>query len=163
MVAMRFLRAPNQAHRLRAIRKLYRWARCNDAPQTRGLRLLRTWLSPEQRAQFDALGYFDVIGGVSGRRYRIYPGVSANIHEIGEDGAPKMGWCFAPNGGLVPGDVMLAQKVALETSECAALAVANRFPAMPPRFGTRYVSAFLDRRSSPAASPGCPKATRSLF
>jgi hypothetical protein len=28
----------------------------------------------------------------------------------------------------VPGDVMLAQKIALETEELAALEVANRFP-----------------------------------
>jgi hypothetical protein len=38
-----------------------------------------------------------------------------------------MGWCFVPRGQLVPGDVMLAQKIALETNETAALAVANRF------------------------------------
>jgi len=32
-----------------------------------------------------------------------------------------------PLGELVSGDVMLAQKIALETNENAALAVANRF------------------------------------
>jgi hypothetical protein len=35
---------------------------------------------------------------------------------------------FVPMGDLVPGDVMLAQKIALETNERAALAVANKFP-----------------------------------
>jgi hypothetical protein len=40
-----------------------------------------------------------------------------------------MGWCFVPEGSLVAGDVMLAQKIALETSEYAALAVARRFLA----------------------------------
>ena len=39
-----------------------------------------------------------------------------------------MGWCFVPLGYLVPGDVMLAQKIALETDEVAAVSVANRFP-----------------------------------
>ena len=39
-----------------------------------------------------------------------------------------MGYCFVPNGGLVAVDVMLAQKIALETNERAALAVANKFP-----------------------------------
>ena len=34
---------------------------------------------------------------------------------------------FMPLGQLVAGDVMLAQKIALETNESAALAVANRF------------------------------------
>jgi hypothetical protein len=33
----------------------------------------------------------------------------------------------------VPGDVMLAQKIALETDELAALAVANRFAPQPQR------------------------------
>jgi len=121
-----------KARRVRALRQLYRFARHKETPQIRGLRLLRTWLSPEQRAQFDAFGYFDVIGGVSGKKYRIHFGISANVHEIGEDGVAKMGWCFAPNGYLVPGDIMLAQKIALETSEYATLAVANRFPAMTP-------------------------------
>ncbi len=34
--------------------------------------------------------------------------------------------CFAPVGYLVAGDIMLAQKIALETNESGALAVANR-------------------------------------
>jgi len=37
----------------------------------------------------------------------------------------KMGLCFAPVGPLVRGDVMLAQKIALETNDHSALAVAN--------------------------------------
>ncbi len=97
----------------------------------RGLRLLRSWLSPQQCAQFDAFGYFDVIGGASGKRYRIYFGACANIHELGEDGIPRAGWCVVPIGYLVPGDVMLAQKIALETSEYATLAVANKFSMLP--------------------------------
>jgi hypothetical protein len=49
------------------------------------------------------------------------------------DGAanPTMGWCFVPKGYLVPGDVMLAQKIALERDELAALAVANRISPGP--------------------------------
>ena len=43
-----------------------------------------------------------------------------------------MGWCFVPNRHLVPGDVMLAQKIALETNERGALAVANKFPGSLP-------------------------------
>ena len=37
------------------------------------------------------------------------------------------GWCFVPNTYLVADDVMLAQKIALETDERAALAVAKSF------------------------------------
>jgi hypothetical protein len=94
----------------------------------RGLRLLRSWLSTEQLAQFDAHRYFDVVGNQSGKRYRIHFGVSVNIHELDRSGDPTIGWCFAPKGALVPGDVMLAQKIALETDEYWALAIANRVP-----------------------------------
>ena len=34
--------------------------------------------------------------------------------------------CFVPEGGLAPGDILLAQKIALETMEREALALANR-------------------------------------
>ena len=94
----------------------------------RGITLLRKWLSPEQQAQFDAFRHFDVIGCDTGTRYRIRNGTAPNVHEIDAAGCPVMGWCFVPSGSLVAGDVMLAQKIALETNERAALAVANRFP-----------------------------------
>jgi hypothetical protein len=45
-------------------------------------------------------------------------------------------WCFGPQGNLAVGDVMLAQKIALETMEVEALARANRnrtFGAAPSR------------------------------
>jgi hypothetical protein len=51
-----------------------------------------------------------------------------NVHEMDDAGHSKFGWCFVPNRRLVAGDVMLAQKIALETCENSALAVANRFP-----------------------------------
>jgi hypothetical protein len=89
---------------------------------------LRHWLSTEQRAQFDAMNFFDVVGCGTGKRYRIHYGRLANVQEIGEAGDSKMGSCFVPKGYLVAGDVMLAQKIALETDELAALAVARRFP-----------------------------------
>ena len=37
------------------------------------------------------------------------------------------GLCFVPDEALVAGDVMLTQKIALETDEYSALAVARRF------------------------------------
>lgn len=118
--------------RLLALRKLYRLVHQKDTPEARGRNLLREWLTPEQQVQFDAHSYFDVVGCVSGKTYRIHFGTSANVQELGEDGIPRMGWCFVPSGNLVPGDVMLAQKIALETGEQAALAVANRFPTTSP-------------------------------
>jgi hypothetical protein len=40
---------------------------------------------------------------------------------------PAAGWYFVPKDNLVAGDVMLTQKIALETDERGALAVANNF------------------------------------
>ena len=88
-----------------------------------------------QRAQFDASKYFDVVGCDSGRRYRIHYGRVTNVHQIDEAGQPVTGWCFAPSGGLVAGDVMLVQKIALETTEQTTLAAANRFNVQAPGGG----------------------------
>lgn len=98
----------------------------NDG-EARGLRLLREWLSPAQLAQYDAHRYFDVIGCHSGKRYRIRHGTATNVHELDDAGDPAVGWCFVPRDYLVAGDVMLAQKIALETNERGALAVARNF------------------------------------
>jgi hypothetical protein len=49
-----------------------------------------------------------------------------NIDEFNSDGKVVAQWCFAPHGDLVVGDVMLAQKIALETMELEALRKANR-------------------------------------
>lgn len=115
--------------RARAVIGLFRSARNANTPEVRGLRLLRSWLSPTQLAQFDAKGHFDVVGGESGKKYRIKFGICANVLELSEDGRPKVGWCVVPDCCLVAGDVMLAQKIALETFEGVALAKANKFGA----------------------------------
>jgi hypothetical protein len=122
-------RRPSAARRSRfhALRELYRSFLGENTREARGLRLLRDWLSPHQREQFDTKGYFDVVGCDTGRRYRIHYGTTTNVHEIDETGRPRAGWCFVPIGYLVAGDVMLAQKIALETCESRALAVANGF------------------------------------
>jgi hypothetical protein len=114
--------------RLQGLGERYRSWTSEGVCEARGEALLRDWLSSEQRAQFDANGWFDVIGGQSGKRYRIHRGIAANVHEIDGNGRPIVGWCFVPSGHLVAGDVMLAQKIALETNELGALAVANRVP-----------------------------------
>jgi hypothetical protein len=98
------------------------------AREARGLKLLREWLSPDQLAQYEANGYFDVTGCHSGKRYRIRYGVGLNVYEIDECGQPRAGLCFVPEICLVAGDVILAQKIALETDERRVLAVANTFP-----------------------------------
>ena len=115
--------------RANALRQLYRKVLAQNTKEGRGLRLLRSWLSPCQREQFDKSGDFDVVGCTSGRKYRIYYNtLPPNVYEIDDAGHRKMGLCFAPVGPLARGDVMLAQKIALETNELSALAAANRVP-----------------------------------
>jgi hypothetical protein len=92
----------------------------------RGAHLLEENLNPAQRQQYTKHRYFDVIGGKSGKRYRIHHGCSMNIDQLDKNGKRVCGWCFYPRGGLVAGDVMLAQKFALELFETEALHVANR-------------------------------------
>jgi hypothetical protein len=60
----------------------------------------------------------------SGIGYAMAP---TNILELDETDRPSIGWCFVPRDNLVAGDVMLAQKIALETDEWGALAVARTF------------------------------------
>jgi hypothetical protein len=112
----------------RRAKAVFEWLQEAGSPnEARGLRLLREWLSAEQRAQFDAKGYFDVTGCDSGRRYRIRRGTNMNVYEIDQSGRARAGWCFVPDADLVSGDVMLAQKIALETDERGALMVAKGF------------------------------------
>lgn len=92
----------------------------------RGMRLLRENLTPLQRQQYDRYGYFEVIGGKTGKRYRIRHGRSMNIDQLDRNGRRVCGWCFFPEGNLVTGDVMLAQKTALELFEVDTLRIANK-------------------------------------
>ena len=121
-------RAGSWSLRSLAVGKLYQAAKDEKTGFARSLRLLRSWLSSQQRVQFDTQGYFDVVGCDTGKRYRIRRGMSANVHEIDEYGRLGPGRCFVPLGGLPHGDVMLAQKIALETDEARALNIANSFP-----------------------------------
>jgi hypothetical protein len=95
------------------------------AAERKALALLRQWLTPEQLQPWDAGEEFDVIGADSGTRYRITRGTTMNIYQLGDAHAPVKRWCFAPVGKLAVGDVLLAQKIALENDECAALTLAN--------------------------------------
>jgi hypothetical protein len=126
-----FRRSLADAHsRIRAMCERLNTSHGEDS-EARGLKLLREWLSPQQLAQFNTGCHFDVVGCHTGKVYRIHYGVSANIDELDDSGRPQVRYCFIPEPTLVPGDVMLAQKIALETDERGALAVANRFKPRP--------------------------------
>jgi hypothetical protein len=103
------------------------WYQRPSTNELRGHKLLKEWLSPEQLTQYDALNCFEVTGCHTGKRYRISHGMGMNVYELDNAGRPRVGWCFVPNDHLVAGDVMLAQKIALETDERGALAVARNF------------------------------------
>ena len=124
--------ADDQLRRLPAVcsrwaRDFRDWYQRPSISELRGRKLLREWLSPEQLAQYDAHNYFEVTGCHTGKRYRIRHGMGTNVYELDDAGRPRTGWCFVPKDHLVAGDVMLAQKIALETDERSALAVANNF------------------------------------
>ncbi len=126
---MRRIRRPRtgERSRTRAVRALFIRHGAERTPEGRSLRLLREWLSPAQRAQLAESGYFEVIGGETGRQHRIYAGAATNVCELSERGRPKLGSCFVPLGELPIGDIMLAQKITLENSEGDVLAVARTF------------------------------------
>jgi hypothetical protein len=112
---------------MKAVRALFIRHGVEGTPEGRSLQLLREWLSPAQREQFARKGYFDVIGSDTGVRYRIHAGASVNVCEIDERGRLQVGLCFMPIGALPIGDVMLAQKIALETCETEVRIVSRRF------------------------------------
>ena len=117
--------------RFRALRELFESFINEKTPDGRAQRVLREWLSLAQRRQFESEGHFEVTGSCTGKRYRIFSGSCANVYELDSMGEPVMGLCFVPAGSLAMGDVMLAQKIALETCETEALAKAHRFPPLP--------------------------------
>jgi hypothetical protein len=116
----------NGLRQAQVIRNRYRKAGCSQT-EARAIKLLKEWLSAKQLAQFNARRYFDVIGCHSGKRYRIRYGTATNIYELDGAGRPQAVLCFVPKSPLAAGDVMLVQKIALETDEWSALAVAKRF------------------------------------
>lgn len=97
-----------------------------SAAHQRGIKLLEENLSPEQLEQYERHAFFEVSGGKTGRRYRIRYGRSMNIDQLDKNGRRVCGWCFFPKGNLVAGDIMLAQKLAIELFEADALKTANK-------------------------------------
>jgi hypothetical protein len=83
-----------------------------------------------QREQYETRGFFDVTGGVTGRRYRIRRGHQLNVEELDQKGRRLRLLCFMPQGRVPLGDIMLAQKFALELFEVEALNIANRSPVL---------------------------------
>jgi hypothetical protein len=101
--------------------------------------LFKSWLTPQQLAEFNVERYFSVRGR-SGRWYRIYPTTAYNVVPLDKDGMLERGaYCvtpFVPPDQVVSwlyrslplGDHLLAQKIWLETDDEATLTDANFTP-----------------------------------
>jgi hypothetical protein len=95
--------------------------------EARALELLKSCLNASQLATYNESKFFYVTGGVSGRRYRIRFGRSFNIDQLDEGDKLVCRWCVTPSATLVTADILVAQKIALESCEMEALTVANFF------------------------------------
>ena len=102
--------------------------------QNRSIQLLKENLSAAQRQQYERHHYFEVIGGSTGTRYRIHHGYQMNVQQLDRRGMRVRMLCFMPEGRLRVGDIMLAQKLALELFEDDAVKAANKVLPDPARF-----------------------------
>ena len=108
------------------LRQLYRSFVSENSPEAKGRTLLRQWLTAAQRRQFEEQGYFGLsaarLGGGNECNTGLLPTcgkpISKDVADHSCASLPRVIW--------VPGDVLLAQNISLETDELAALAVANR-------------------------------------
>jgi hypothetical protein len=125
--------APNTDTRPWWSRWLGSYDRFTGGHEARALKLLKAHLSAEQLKQLEREAAFDVIGGDTGQRYRITQGRIMNVQLLDEYGSWRTCLCFEPRGHLPIGDVMLAQKFALELFEAAALTAANKTSAYHSR------------------------------
>jgi hypothetical protein len=82
---------PVERSRRKAARALFIRHGMERTPEGRSLRLLRQWLSSSQRSKFAEESCFEVVGGDTGKRYRIHAGAATNVCELDERGRPTLG------------------------------------------------------------------------
>lgn len=102
------------------------------AAKRRAARLLLENLDAEQRECLRRHGFFVVIGGTTGKRYRIRKGAAlvANIDVLAANDNVEHRLCGHCDPKVVPlGDHLLAQKIMLECAEDEFLRIANRHAA----------------------------------
>lgn len=101
-----------------------RWARHvlgrRRQAELRAEALLLGWLSPGQRAQYRARGWFEVVTP-GGSRYRICPGKVVRLD------VRRCAYCIEAVSWMPAADQMLAKKLLLETDERRFLATAHRY------------------------------------
>ena len=103
--------------------------RHREEAKERAMTLLLSFLNDHQRLTLKEKGYFDVQGGITGRRYRIHAveHLVANVAELSASNDNEVRrLCAHCDKSTVPlGDQLLAQKVFLEFDEQAFLRTAN--------------------------------------
>ena len=105
-------------------RQLRRYTAAREASNKKSIELMKNWLTPKQLEEYQQTGAFEVIGNHTGTHYRIHNASPYNVIEL-DRGVRRRRLCFVPDNANAPGDVMLAQKIMLETNERQALKVAN--------------------------------------
>jgi len=125
-----------------------------DAAESRSIELLKEWLSPDQRAEYER-GRCITVTGSAGTRYAIHHGRSGNVYELGGSYAIRA-WCFGPQGeaGRWTGDVMLAQMLSLQNDEMEVRKVANLLSGQPPEwYAAERATQEAERPRNPRTAP----------
>lgn len=106
--------------------------------------LLLAHLTPAQRGQYEHSMGFDVVGGHTGRRYRITTGATYEI----DAGREVAYLCLVPRKGkyLPAPDTMLARKIAFELYEAKARRLAVIAPQVSDYRGRGLLDASWPQR-----------------
>ena len=107
------------------VAKIKSWLRPRLNADRLARQLLREVLSPEQRAQYDSKGFFEVTGGQTGMRYRIRTGSQMNVEELDRAEVRGADCASFQRVECQSGNILLAQKLALELMEEETLKVAG--------------------------------------
>jgi len=106
-------------------RFLHDWAVAREQAQNRAEQLLLGNLTTDQIVHYEKQRCFYVRGGATGRQYRIRRGTQMNVDVLDDHSRVITKLCFVPVGDLVEGDILLAQKLALELFETEVLRTAH--------------------------------------
>lgn len=107
-----------------------------DMREARSLTLLREWLSTEQQAQFDASNPSKLSALTAGSAIASSTAQQPISRNSTMPANRSWGGVLFHQGTWSQGDVMLAQKIALETDEMAALKIAKGFAVRGPEINT---------------------------
>lgn len=94
--------------------------------------LLERHLSEWQLSLLKGRGWFIATGNETGRRYRIRRGWVGNVDVIDDDNNVSGKYCIHPACLIPTGDLMLLQKLMIESDERRFLATANKLDVYLP-------------------------------